>query len=92
MQYNKDSHINNVDDVRKFFRYIVDERNVNFNPDDMFEDYMLADVTPPFTPDECEIYNHLTEECFGICEKEEADIYEIAFELLKNKMVLSAVS
>lgn len=36
--------------------------------------------------------NHLKEECFDICEKEEADIYEIAFELLKNKMVLSAVS
>ena len=67
MQYNKDSHINNVDDVRKFFRYIVDERNVNFNPDDMFEDYMLADVTPAFTPDECEIYNRLAEESFDIC-------------------------
>ena len=39
MQYNKDSHINNVDDVRKFFHYIVEERNVNFNPDDMFRDY-----------------------------------------------------
>ncbi len=43
MQYNKDSHINNVDDVRKFFHYIVEERNVNFNHDDMFRDYMLAD-------------------------------------------------
>mgnify|MGYP004486982839 CR=1 FL=1 len=91
MQYNKDSHINNVDDVRKFFHYIVEDLNVNFNPDDMFEDYMLADGTTAFTPNECEVYNHLTEECFGICEKEEADIYEIAFELLKNKITLSAV-
>ena len=85
MQYNKDSHINNVDDVIKFFRYIVDERNVNFNPDDMFEDYIPADGTNAFTPEECEIYNHLTKECFDICEKEEADIYEIAFELLNYK-------
>ena len=85
MQYNKDSHINNVDDVIKFFRYSVDERNVNFNPDDMFEDYMSADGTNAFTPEECEIYNHLTKECFDICEKEEADIYEIAFELLNYK-------
>ena len=90
MQYNKDSHINNVDDVRKFFHYIVEVRNVNFNPDDMFEYYMLSDRTTAFTPEECEIYNHLTEECFDICEKEEADIYEIAFELLKNKIALSA--
>lgn len=55
-------------------------------------DYMSADGTNAFTPEECEIYNRLTEECFDICEKEDADIYEIAFELLKNKMVLSAVS
>ena len=87
MQYNKDSHINNVDDVIKFFRYIVDERNVNFNPDDIFEDYMSADGTNAFTPEECEIYNHLTKECFDICEKEEADIYEIAFELLNYKNI-----
>lgn len=92
MQWTKKSFTNNVDDVRKFFRYIVDERNVNFNPNDMFEDYMSADGTNAFTPEECEIYNHLTKECIDICEKEEADIYEIAFELLKNKMVLSAVS
>lgn len=91
MQYNKDSHINNVDDVRKFFHYIVEDRNVNFNPDDMFEDYMLSDGTTAFTPDECEIYNRLVEEAFDICEKEESDIYEIGLELLKNKIALSAV-
>ncbi len=77
MQYNKDSHINNVDDVRKFFHYIVEERNVNFNPDDMFRDYMLADGSNAFTPEECEIYNRLVEEAFKICDKENVDIYEI---------------
>lgn len=77
MQYNKNSHINNVDDVRKFFHYIVEERNVNFNPDDMFRDYMLADGSNAFTPEECEIYNRLVEEAFKICDKENVDIYEI---------------
>lgn len=77
MQYNKDSHINNVDDVRKFFHYIVEERNVNFNPDDMFEDYMSVDGSNAFTPEECEIYNRLVEEAFKICDKENVDIYEI---------------
>ena len=77
MQYNKDSHINNVDDVRKFFHYIVNERNVNFNPDDMFEDYMSVDGSNAFTPEECEIYNRLVEEAFKICDKENVDIYEI---------------
>lgn len=77
MQYNKDSHINNVDDVRKFFHYIVEERNVNFNSDDMFRDYILADGSNAFTPQECEIYNRLVEEAFKICDKENVDIYEI---------------
>ena len=77
MQYNKDSHINNVDDVRKFFHYIVEERNVNFNPDDMFRDYMSVDGSNAFTPEECEIYNRLVEEAFKICDKENVDIYEI---------------
>ncbi len=77
MQYNKDSHIDNVDDVRKFFHYIVEERNVNFNPDDMFEDYMSVDGSNAFTPEECEIYNRLVEEAFKICDKENVDIYEI---------------
>lgn len=77
MQYNKDSHINNVDDVRKCFHYIVEERNVNFNPDDMFEDYMSVDGSNAFTPEECEIYNRLVEEAFKICDKENVDIYEM---------------
>ena len=77
MQYNKDSHINNVDDVRMFFHYIVEERNVNFNSDDMFRDYILADGSNAFTPEECEIYNRLVEEAFKICDKENVDIYEI---------------
>lgn len=92
MQYNKDSHINNVDDVRKFFHYIVNERNVNFNPDDMFEDYMSADGTTAFTPEECEIYNRLVEEAFKICDKENVDIYEIALDILKKKLGLSATN
>lgn len=78
MQYNKDSHINNVDDVRKFFHYIVEERNVNFKSDDMFRDYILADGSNAFTPEECEIYNRLVEEAFKICDKENVDIYEIS--------------
>lgn len=92
MQYNKDSYINNVDDVRKFFHYIVNERNVNFNPDDMFEDYISADGTTAFTPEECEIYNRLVEEAFKICDKENVDIYEIALDILKKELGSSATN
>lgn len=50
---------------------------MNFNPDDMFEDYMSVDGSNAFTPEECEIYNRLVEEAFKICDKENVDIYEI---------------
>ena len=92
MQYNKDSHINNVDDVRKFFHYIVEERNMNFNPDDMFRDYMLADGSNAFTPEECKIYNRLVEEAFKICDKENVGIYEIALDILKKELGLYATN
>lgn len=72
--------------------YIVEDRNVNFNPDDMFEDYMLSDGTTAFTPEECEIYNRLMEESFDICEKEEFDIYEIGLDILKKKLGSSALN
>lgn len=42
---------------------------MNFNPDDMFEDYISADGTTAFTPEECEIYNRLVEESFDISEE-----------------------
>ena len=87
MQYNKDSHINNVDDVRKFFRYIVDERNVNFNPDDMFEDYVSCEGgINTFTLEECAIYNRLMDECFAVCKSEDVDIYEIGLDELQTAL------
>ena len=87
MQYNKDSHINNVDDVIKFFRYIVDERNVNFNPDDMFEDYVSCEGgINTFTLEECAIYNRLMDECFVVCKSEDVDIYEIGLDELQTAL------
>lgn len=50
MTYDKDSHIKSVEDVKAFFHYLVDERKVNFHPDDDFADYInYDDKTPTFT-------------------------------------------
>ena len=43
MTYTSDSHIRSVKDVKTFFHHIVYERNVNFHPDDMFEDYVSCE-------------------------------------------------
>lgn len=40
MKYNKLSHIQNMQDVEKFFDHIAKERKINFHPDNGFEDFM----------------------------------------------------
>lgn len=47
MTYDKDSHIKSVEDVKAFFCHLVDERKLNFHPDDDFTDYVnYEDNTP----------------------------------------------
>ena len=36
MIYNNESHIKSVEDVKTFFHHLVDQRKVNFHPDDDF--------------------------------------------------------
>ncbi len=53
MTYDKDSHIKSVEDVKAFFHHLVDERKVNFHPDDDFADYVsYEDKAPSFTEEE----------------------------------------
>ena len=83
MTYTAASHINSVKDVEVFFHHIVDERKVNFHPDDDFANYVsLKDHTPTFSDEEVAIYNRLMAESFNVCDKENVDIYEIGIEYL----------
>ena len=83
MDYNADSHILSVDDVRFFFHHLVEERKVNFHPDDDFADYVsLKDHTPTFSDEEVVIYNRLMDESFDVCDKSNTDIYEIGIKFL----------
>ena len=83
MDYNVDSHILSVDDVRMFFHHLVEERKVNFHPDDDFANYVsLKDHTPTFSDEEVVIYNRLMDESFDVCDKSNTDIYEIGIKFL----------
>ena len=83
MDYNVDSHILSVDDVRIFFHHLVEERKVNFHPDDDFADYVsLKDHTPTFSDEEVGVYNRLMDESFDVCDKSNTDIYEIGIKFL----------
>ena len=85
MGYSANSHIESIKDVETFFHHLIDERNVNFHPDDDFADYVCyADNTSSFTSDEVEIYNRLMDESFDVCKKAKVDIYEIGLPLLQK--------
>ena len=90
MTYNEASHITSMADVKSFLHYLVYERDLNFHPDDDFADYInYEDKTPSFTPDEVKNHNRLMEECFDICGKENADIYEIGLNELSHAIGLT---
>lgn len=87
MKYNDDSRIATVDDVKEFFIHLVNDRMVNFHPDDRFEDYVSReDRNKIFTQKECAVYNHLMDESFEVCEKNGADIYAIGLELMQDAL------
>lgn len=82
---NEKTHITSVADVKAFFHHLVDERKVNFHPDDDFADYFsVDDKMPTFTDDEVILYNRLMEESFDACEAAGADIYELSLQELEK--------
>ena len=87
MQYNKETRITSVDDVKAFFHHLVNERNLNFHPDDSFEDYVSCDDgSNTFSLEECSVYNRLMDESFDVCEKNGVDIYAIGLELMQKAL------
>ena len=82
---NEESHITTVADVKAFFHHLVNERKLNFHPDDDFADYIsLDDQTPTFSDEEVAVYNRLMDESFDICDTAGVDIYELALQELES--------
>ena len=92
MAYTSESHIKSVDDVKAFFHHFVNERKLNFHPDDDFADYICyEDKTPSFTEEVVSVYNRLMEESFDVCEKGYVDVYEISFEIIRPTIGLDNI-
>ena len=87
MRYTKESTIATVNDMKEFFRYLVNERQVVFHPDDPFEDYKFQDGHGVFTQEERAVYNRLMDESFEVCEKNGADIYALGLEFAQEALV-----
>ena len=79
MKYIIPSEISTVENVEKFVKFIYEDLNINFHPDDDFKDY-IKDVTKEkiFNEADANMYNNLVDECFNVCEKNDVDFYEIA--------------
>lgn len=83
MQYNKETRITSVDDIKEFFPHLVNERKVAFHPDDRFGDYVSREnYQNTFSTEECAIYNRLMDESFEVCKKNRIDIYAIGLDFL----------
>lgn len=72
--------IENIDQVKTFFTYLVEVDNLSFHPDDDFNDYDLQ------APELIDLYNRLMDESHNVCEENGVDIYEIAIDCIKPKL------
>lgn len=76
-------HFYDIEEVEDFFRYLVNDRKVNLNPDDNFVDYVnLETKEPTFSEYEVRLFNEMMDEAFDFCEDNGYDIYEIAYDIL----------
>jgi len=75
------TQISTIDDVKSFAKQLIAE-GVSFHPDDDFNDYVnIKEHIPFYTKEEAALRNKLMNNCFGICEKEGEDIYNLMLEV-----------
>ena len=85
-KYSRESHIGTVEDVKDFFRHLVYDLDLNFHPDDDFKSYVDNKTGERIIDDEqADLYNRLMEESFEACGNDDM-VYEIGFELLKERL------
>ncbi len=73
--------IRTTEDVKTFFEELIAER-LNFHPDDLFEHYIHRDTKQPFYTEEQVIErNRLLAQAFEVCERDDADIYELCIDI-----------
>jgi hypothetical protein len=79
-------HFHDIEEVKDFFRYLVNDRKVAIHPDDNFRDYINTETQKPaFTDYEANLFNAMMDDCFEVCQDEEKDIYEIAYHIMHKE-------
>ena len=75
--------IENLQDVEKFLRYVIEPQGLSigmgFHPDDDFGDYIKENGERAFSDEDVATLNMYMNDCFSVCEQNDADIYELAY-------------
>lgn len=81
----KIQNLNTIEDVQRFFEYIIYELGINFHVDTPFSDYVYNyNDKRCFTKSEALRLQIMMEKSFEICDNESVDIYEIALNTLQS--------
>ena len=80
--------IENLQDVENVLRYVIEPQGLSigmgFHPDDDFCDYVKNNGERAFSDEDAATLNKYINDCFTICEQNNADIYEIGLDILKE--------
>jgi len=75
-------------DVEQFLRYVIEPNGLAlgmvFHPDNDFCYYMKENGEKVFSNDKTKALNGMTNKCFAICEKQNADIYALALNVING--------
>lgn len=85
MKYTNNDHITNIDEVKAFASYLVNNLGVNLHPDNDFAEYVCYETGErTFTEEEAAVGNRLMDECFEVCANSKIGIYELLLPILQN--------
>lgn len=74
-----ESTIKKPADVSRFFKWLVECKQLCFHPDDSFFDYINFDTKErSFTDNEADALDDVMERCFEVCDDSGEDIYKLA--------------
>lgn len=84
----KNFNIQTMQGVEQFLRHVIEPNGLalgmGFHPDNDFADYIKEDGEKAFSSDEAKTLNEMTSKCFDICEKQNADIYALALDIING--------
>ncbi|MDO4194937.1 MAG: hypothetical protein Q4D33_02170 [Prevotellaceae bacterium] len=84
MDYNSESHITTIAEVKAFFIEMVKIAGDEWHPDDSYSSYKDRKTKEClFTPEEIVECERLQSECFAVCDAKGVDIYDLGWEAIE---------